>query len=510
MLTAVATVAVTPLAAAPAAHADIFDLLVDPVMGAVDAGSSAAAPVLDAAAGSAADVSSALAAASGGLEQSIQSLIVDSAVGLSQAYITSPVGEVIDGVVNAPSVFLFGRDLIGNGVEAGAATVGNDSLIGGLAPQLFGNLTDGGYLAGNGGDGAAGVAGVDGGDGFAGGSAGLIGDGGTGGDAATGGAGGAGGDAGLIGNGGDGGTGTVDGTASQYGGVGGFAGTLLGSPGVSGAGGPTNVTVPLQINDVTEPVVDLSVNGGQTIPVLVDSGSAGLVIPIQDLGLAHVGLPTGLGISSYSGGLTYVYLTFPGTVNFGDGLSSGPTSIDAELFAFPSSLQGFLQPAQAVGILGVGPNADGPGPSLVTTALPGGLSQGVLIDEPMNELTFGPPTLPDGISVAGSPITNLDVSIDDGPAQSVSAIVDSGGVFGTVPSSLLDSGQTSGTLPAGTTITVFDDQTLLYTYSTTDVVSPTVTSGSLLNTGYVPFSMFPVYIDNAGNGTTTFYPDALP
>jgi len=156
----------------------------------------------------------------------------------------------------------------------------------------------------------------------------------------------------------------------------------------------------------------------------------------------------------------------------------------------------------ADGILGIGPNATAPGPSNVTTALPGNLNQGVLFDEPQGYLQFGPNPLPGGVPVIGSPNTSLDVSINNGPMHAVSALIDSGGEQGYLPSSV------SGSLPAGTTISVYtsDGSTLLYSYTTTAGNSPTVVSGDQMNTGNEPFALGPVYISYrpSGDGTTVF------
>ena len=89
-----------------------------------------------------------------------------------------------------------------------------------------------------------------------------------------------------------------------------------------------SATVPLRVESGTEPVIDISVNGGPTEPVLVDTGSDGLVIGLRDIGLRHLGWPTGFGMSGYSGGLTYIYATFNTTVKFGNGIVTGPTSVD--------------------------------------------------------------------------------------------------------------------------------------------------------------------------------------
>ena len=108
-------------------------------------------------------------------------------------------------------------------------------------------------------------------------------------------------------------------------------------------------------------------------------------------------------MGAYSGGDTYVYLKFNGTINFGNGIVTSPTTIDAVIFSFPGSFSSFSSSDGAVGILGVGANTAGPNTTSPLTALPGDLGQGVLIDEPAKELVFGPnpytpiATVPGGI-----------------------------------------------------------------------------------------------------------------
>ena len=46
----------------------------------------------------------------------------------------------------------------------------------------------------------------------------------------------------------------------------------------------TSATVPLTVFGGTEPLVNASVGNGPTVPLLVDTGSTGLVIPIKDAG----------------------------------------------------------------------------------------------------------------------------------------------------------------------------------------------------------------------------------
>jgi hypothetical protein len=251
-------------------------------------------------------------------------------------------------------------------------------------------------------------------------------------------------------------------------------------------------------------VVDISVNGGPSVPVLVDTGSTGLVIPLKDIGgipgLLRLGLPTGFGTGAYSGGLTYFYATFDTTVNFGNGVVTGPTPVDVVIGAFPTTFGSFAAGDGAAGILGIGVNAGGPGPSSPVIALPGTLSQGVLINEQQGYLQFGPNPLPAATSTLGAPVSALEVSINGGQRVSVpGSYIDSGGVYGTIPSSVV------GSVPPGTTITVYNNSGQeLYSYTTNATDSPTVTSGSSMNTGNIPFSLNPVYISYSptGFGTT--------
>ena len=403
-----------------------------------------------------------------------------------------PAQTVLDdllGVVNAPTELLLGRPLIGNGANGTAM-----SPNGGAA----------GLLYGNGGTGYPGTASQAGG---AGGAAGLIGSGGAGGAGGANAAGGAGGNAVLFGAGGAGGAG---GNAGG-GGAGGLGGWLYGNNGAAGAGSLVNATIPLQVTGTT-PTVNLSVNGGPSVPALVDTGSTGLVIPLRDIGLQHLGCPTGWGIGGYGSGEEYLYVSFDTTVNFGNGIVTAPTNVDVAILGFPVSFGASVSPP-GVAIMGIGPNAGGPGPSssIVTTALPGQLNQGVLINEPQGYLEFGPNPLPPVNSVAGAPVPDpyliVHVSSSPNSYQISGAYIDSGGVYGEIPSAVLGTGQVSGTVPVGTTISVYNssDQ-LLYSYTTTATNSPVVTPTAEMNTGYMPFALGAVYISYSPGsvGTTTF------
>jgi PE family len=431
------------------------------------------------------------------------------------------------GVVNAPTEALLGRPLIGNGTN-GTATSPN----GGAGGLLFGN----------------------GGTGFS--------------QTASGAIGGAGGSAGLIGNGGAGGAGG----AGAAGGAGGLGGWLFGHDGSVGAGTPVNATVPLQqVSSSTGTpisgiggVVNVSVNGGRTVPVTVDTGSAGLVLPINDIGLQHLGLPTGFHTFTFGTSqenLKEFAISFNTTINFGNGIVTAPTEVNVPIFSVEKlslslvnpidiRLPGGLPPIEidkipltiafpdippftkifplggtgSAGILGVG--ASGLLPSNpVTTALPGQLNQGVLINAPGGYLEFGPNPLPAGVSVPGAPITTLDVQINNGPLQSVTAAIDSGGEFGSIPSSLVGNNTVPVTegplifdqaLPAGTNISVYtsNGQTLLYSFTTTATESPVVTPGvastsNIFNTGFVPFMDGPVYIANGPNAGSPGIPGSF-
>jgi hypothetical protein len=429
-------------------------------------------------------------------------------------------------VINAPTELLLGRPLIGNGVngtvaspngQAGGLLIGNGGT-GYSRPttsSLAGGAGGAAGLIGYGGAGGTGGTGASGGAGGAGGW--LLGGGGTGGHgglgAPNGGLGGTGGNGGLLGAGGTGGSGgNATGTGFAGGsGIGGRGGWLFGNSGANGSfgTGPVDGHASLTVYGGTEPLTYISVNGGPKVPVLVDTGSSGLVIPLQYIGWQNLGLPTGINISGYSGGIGYIYLTFNAPVNFGNGLITAPTAIDVPIISFPTSLSSPLTFASfaasdgAAGILGVGPNATGPGPSTPVTALPGALHQGVLINQPAHELVFGPSQLTGGIPVTGSPITTLGVSVDGGTPVLVPSIVDSGGVEGTIPSSVIANAH------AGSLITVStSDGTPLYHYHLDTSYFPTVISSGLMNTGNGPFNTFPIYISYSpgGVGTTYFYP----
>jgi hypothetical protein len=514
------------------------------------ANAAAAVPTTAVAAAGTDEISAAIAALLSGFGQEYQALslqlnafqqqfalLLSSGTASYVAVETAIIGTLqpaLD-VINLPTELLLGRPLLGTGTPGTAANPNGGA---------------GGILWGNGGDGYSPAAtGVGGG---AGGAAGLIGNGGSGGNGgpnapggpggrggwllgaggfggnggagllnstqtgANGGLGGPGGFASLLGLGGPGGTGGAAGTwnagASNGfaggGGVGGNGGWLLGDRGVNGAFGPgtPNGSVPLSVFNTTEPLAYIAVNGGPYVPVLVDTGSTGLVIPWWQIGLQNLGLPVGYGVSAYSGGLVYAYLTFHTTVNFGNGVVTGPTNVDVPIFTFPRTFDGFFASDGAVGVLGIGANATGPGPAF-TQDMPGPLNQGVLIDQPNHQMIWGPLlSAPPGtpVTLPGSPITTLQVQLNSGPLVPVSAIVDSGGVYGTMPAGVA----ATGNFAPGTVIHVYNASGIeLYHYTLDAGNMPTVITSGLMNTGNIPFAMNPVYVSYSpgGIGTTTYF-----
>lgn len=518
------------------------------------ANAAAALPTTGVAAAAADEVSTAIAALFAGFGQEYQALntqlsafqqqfvlLLGSSAG-SYATAEASAASVLDpvlGIINAPTQLLLGRPLIGDGAAGTAASPNGGA---------------GGLLWGNGGNGySQTVAGVAGG---AGGSAGFVGNGGSGGTGGIGAAGGAGGNGGwlfgnagwggtgganpggnggaggaggvsyLLGTGGNGGAGGQGVTWLGYGGTGGHGGAIWGGQGFSGPGWDGR-TISMPTIMTTEPVVNLSVNGYSSGPILVDTGSAGLVMQIKDIGglpgLLKLGIPHGINISGYSGGLTYLYASYPTSVDFGNGLVTAPTAVNVVLFSLPTSpfaisayfteflknpfvtpFDAYFASAGVDGVWGLGPNAVGPGPNIPNQYLPGDLGQGALIDMQGQQLRFGPNPSAPLYSMNGSPITTLYVSVGGGPVQAVPSIVDSGGVLGTMPSSVISG---AGSLPANTNIQVWADpgQThLLYSYNTNSY-TPTVISSGLMNTGYKPFFENPIYISYSPGGVGTTY-----
>jgi hypothetical protein len=345
----------------------------------------------------------------------------------------------------------------------------------------------------------------------------------VGGGAGSGGSGGAGGHGANGGNGGNGGTGGSGGTVGSPGtnGAGGTGGAGTGPGGSAGSNGTPlsqNATVALTLSQNRFPIVYVSVNGGPPAPVLVDTGSSGLVIEGQYV--PNPGPTVATGSTTYSGpgaSVTVNYTTSDQKVSFLNGANgsvvavTSPTAVDVLSGTDATNFANYWAGTGIVGVLGIGPNAGGPGTSTVIPALPGTIDQGVLFNQPQNQLVFGPNPLPGGVSVTGSPtVANLDVQVTV-PGHSMtstvvpSLFIDSGDNFGSIPGSLLGTGQSTGTVPVGTVVSVYSNGQLLYTYTTT-ASHPLTVTGSVMNTGNIPFELGPVYISESpsGLGTTIF------
>lgn len=458
-------------------------------------------------------------------------------------------------IINLPTNLLLGRPLIGNGYSGatnaqgvgtpggagglliGSGGNGGDSVAAGVAGGAGGSAGllgaggtggvgglsapggpggTGGWLYGNGGTGGIGGPFSTGG---LGGSAWFIGNGGIGGlGGELGGAGGAGGRGGYIyGNGGAGGMGGVSGgpggVAGGHGGSGGAAPLI----GVSGATGDTghipaiSVTVDQQIN---QPHVNISIGGGPSSSVILDTGSVGILVPPQDVNFTSLGSSIGSGQTTYgdsSNSSTYSFNKYSTIVNFGNGIITTTPVTVGVITAYSHTVDGVttnLSPSLGQAILGVGVNAGGPASVSPVLGLPGTLSQGVLLAEQYNALQFGANPFNYFASSNGAPITTLHVSVNGGAIQTVTgSFVDSGGLWGTVPSSL-GTGSVNGYVPSGTNLNFYTANNVsIYTEHVGTIPQMKVIPGGGLNTGNLPFQLMPIYLQYGGTGT--FYFDVV-
>ncbi|WIM88645.1 PecA family PE domain-processing aspartic protease [Candidatus Mycobacterium wuenschmannii] len=303
-----------------------------------------------------------------------------------------------------------------------------------------------------------------------------------------------------------------------------------------------NAVIPMEVVIGTEPVVYATVEGGdEAVPLLVDTGSGGLVIPSTLLGdnyseqlqnLFELGLPSGIGSSGYSGGVSYIYLTYDsvsidytnlaGTATVLE--TDGPANIEVYSYApgnFASlftndAFQNFLAGNNVDGILGVGYNDYGP------TVTPFADYDGVLIDIPNNQLVIGDYDTTGWVSTDGAPISTV-IESANGVTRTLSVNLDSGGVFGTIPSALAPGSDLGEQLPDGVLISVTNAEgEELYSYTTgqTDISNdgtpqlvsngPYVVSGNYINSGMIPFLNHQVYLDYSGSIGTTYFSPYIP
>ncbi|WP_283616460.1 PecA family PE domain-processing aspartic protease, partial [Mycolicibacterium poriferae] len=247
----------------------------------------------------------------------------------------------------------------------------------------------------------------------------------------------------------------------------------------------------------TEPVIYISVNGGEPAPVLVDTGSLGLIIDPRDVGVDGIGEPTGTGTASYGDGSSVFFWDSYDIPISVDGVESSPTQI---LVVELQSAQGFTDyNGDYVGVLGIGANAGGPGKFNPFLSMPGLLSQGVLFDERRRRLILGPNPYGARTTIPGAPSSQLQVKIGDGEKTLVDTWVDSGGILGSVPDNVYGDGPE---VPPGTVVSVYteDGETLLYSYTTTRKNTLSVTDSEddpRFNTGFTPFSLGTLYFSFA-------------
>src|ERR1700730_1791790 len=283
------------------------------------------------------------------------------------------------------------------------------------------------------------------------------------------------------------------------------------------ASGPFGI--PLTVAEDTEPTVQATIAGSSAQTLLVDTGSSGLVIPWENVGLSQLlslGFPTSLGFSGYSGGVDYLYLTYGNaTVDYGNNvLTTTNTPIDVEVLSWPtalgspSSFEQFLADDKVTGILGIGQHTGGP------TTSPLESYGGVLVDIPDGKLIVDSANPGTAIAtVAGNPIADLFESLNGGTRVAVADDVDSGGVFGTIPSSLVS----GSSVPPGTTIDLYNSAsggTLLYSYNTGNLATsgydgPTPVSGNQIDSGVLPFLHEPIYISYTGDNMSFDVPGSI-
>jgi hypothetical protein len=293
----------------------------------------------------------------------------------------------------------------------------------------------------------------------------------------------------------------------------------------------SNVYIPITIAEDTEPTVGATVDGASTT-LLVDTGSSGLVVPLTDLdggstnflteleALYSLGSPTSFGEGGYSGGVDYYYLDYNEPVAYTTSAGSvgeATVPIEVEVYSYDPSdftslftndaFQTFDADNGVTGVLGIGTTGTG---GVGESPIEAAGYQGVTVDLPADKLILDatPNTTGTALTATGSNVS-LTESVNGGTPVAVSDDLDSGGVYGTIPSSLLSSSQidtVDGTevVAPGNTITVYDNGTPLYSYPTgTDsdgtVTGPTLISGTGIDSGVIPFLQYPISIDYSNN-----------
>ncbi len=272
--------------------------------------------------------------------------------------------------------------------------------------------------------------------------------------------------------------------------------------------------------------MNAAIDGGSTMPVLVDTGSSGLVVPYTDLGsnffsqleaLYTLGSPTGISESGYSGGVDFYYLTYDNVpVSYADGLSTdGPVEIevyswnpsDFSSYFTNDAFQGFLTSNDSAGgILGIGDNVSGGAGTSPFDSL-----GSALVDLKHGDLVIGgsnPYSVLDTFSGNGSTDSDLTETVTTNLGAPVGSAtvdndLDSGGVYGTIPSTI-----SSNTLAQGDIVTVSDGTKVLYSYTGRDRqhqperIAHRLSREPRSTAVSMPFFTHALYIDYAGDTTT--------
>lgn len=250
------------------------------------------------------------------------------------------------------------------------------------------------------------------------------------------------------------------------------------------------------------PIMMLSINGGAPVRVLLDTGSYGLVIDPQVIGLKDIGTPIDYGSGCYAScQVEYDFEVYNIPIAVDDDVVSARTPV------LVVTLDTWAAVAETnsdySGILGIGPKA-GPGDSNPLTALPGLLGRGMLIEERRNRAILGPNPYAARVTLDGTPSSDLMVKVGDNDPRVIETWIDSGGITGHIPSSLVNG---ADSVPPGTLISVYteDGETLLFSYRTTKNNTPSVIEGSdRVLMGFPPFAAGPIYVDFRGEGKTIF------
>ena len=274
-------------------------------------------------------------------------------------------------------------------------------------------------------------------------------------------------------------------------------------------------SIPISIAEGTEPTVSTTVDGAGTT-LLVDSGSSGLVIPDTDLNLTSplqaletLGFPTHIGESGYSGGVDYIYFTYDEPVDYANGVDT-TVPVEVEVYSWEpgnfaslfsnDALQNFDSSNDVTGILGIGNDVSH---SAGESPLQAAGYTGVTVDVPDKELILdaNPGTAIATLNASGSTVSGLTETVTNSSGTvgtgTISDDLDSGGVYGTIPSSI-----SSSSLAQGDVVTVYDGSKELYSYTVGAGESPTVTSGTSIDSGFPAFQDNPIYIDYSNDTLT--------